>query len=958
MITRRETLQLATLGAASLAAGCAPISNDISTQASEPASATSSTPSSSAPAASHGITIEPLNSAITKTWDAQYYPITYASPEEAKAAAELVAQEIEAEGIVLIKNDVPATPYVDTAPQATQETTVPQAAVAPLAAALPLAENEPIALLGRSAVDTIFGGTGAAAVDMDACHSIADALRAAGFVLNEDILSWIEQELPNHPRAQVGQLDHPDTVTHYIGEIPPASCPFDLAAAVRDSTAIVCLGRPGAEGDDLSLNLLDDLASERKSSFVPNAETERYVEGQHQLELTAEEIELLSLVRAHAAKLIVVLNMATTFELGPLFEQGGPCEADAILTIGLVGGVGTQALAEILSGRIVPSGRTCDTWARDFTATPSFANFGNHTYTDVTNHYTQLGSGAHFVEYAEGIYVGYRWFETAAYEGAINYDESVCVPFGHGLSYTTFEQELISVEVVENEVSAHVAVINTGSFEGKDVVQLYFSAPWEPGHAEKSTVVLVGFAKTSLLAPGEREELLVSWRVDEMANYHAEEQAWVLDKGSYVVSLRANSHLILAEQELTFDETYFETDSATGAPIENRFADCDDYLDRNVLCLSRADFAGTFPLPAQDKTTSEVGISVEQYDAELAQDPTDEMPPTKAKRQLALIDLRGRPMEDPAWDVLLDQLTPEDMRTIVANNIYGTPAAGSVLKPITKDGDGPAGIAYFYEPTGHCAYPCEYVVAQTWNTELARAMGEALGDEALACGMMGWCAPALNTHRSPFGGRNFEYYSEDPLLAGRLGTAAVEGAFSCGVYSQMKHFCLNDQDSNRCWHLLTWAGEQAIREIYARPFELVVKEARGTLPYLNAETGERDELEMSAATAVMSSYNYIGTTWAGGRSSLVTGLLRDEWGFEGYVVSDWSFYDYMEKNQAIMAGTDINFTSEETTGTMVDASSSTAVSAMRRSMHHYLYTLANSNAVNGRPPRALICVEN
>ena len=330
------------------------------------------------------------------------------------------------------------------------------------------------------------------------------------------------------------------------------------------------------------------------------------------------------------------------------------------------------------------------------------------------------------------------------------------------------------------------------------------------------------------------------------------------------------------------------------------------------------------------------------------------MPKTREKNGVSLIDLRGRPMDDPLWELLLDQLHPNVMSIILNNHSYGSDSVPSVGKPRTFEGDGPAGISVYVSDKGHCGFPGEYLLAQTWDADLARRMAEAIGQEMLLAGMSGWCAPAMNCHRSPFGGRNFEYFSEDPLLAGTLATAEVEGAFSCGVYSQMKHFCLNDQDTNRCAHLLTWASEQAIREIYARPFEIVVKRARGSVPYLDDATGERKEYEVGAAKAVMSSYNYIGSTWAGGCEALCTGLLRDEWGYDGHVVSDWTLYDYTDKNQAFYAGTDVNFTTTAQTGEMSDSDSATAILAMRRAMHRYLYSVANSNAVNGEAPT--VCV--
>ena len=481
------------------------------------------------------------------------------------------------------------------------------------------------------------------------------------------------------------------------------------------------------------------------------------------------------------------------------------------------------------------------------------------------------------------------------------------------------------------------------------MAELYAMAPARQG-VEKSAAVLVAFAKTDELAPGEAAELELRCCERDLASWDVSAGCWVLDAGSYAISLRSDSHTVIDQRELSLGEKRFQTDSATGNPVKNRFDDVTDYMDAYVTQLSRADFAGTFPAPAQDKTAASVGLALKEYDVAEHVDPSDEMPLTREKNGISLSDLRRRPMDDPLWEKLLDQLGTNVMTIILNNHDHGTDSVDSVGKPRTFEGDGPAGIGIFVDDGGHCGFPSEYAVAQSWDCDLVRRMGEAMADEMLITGMNGWHAPAMNTHRSPFGGRDFEYYSEDPLLAGTLGTAMVEAVFSRGIYAQMKHFCLNDQDTNRSAHLLTWANEQAIREIYARPFEIVVKNARGSIDYLDDQTGERKTRGMSAAIAVMSSYNYVGSTWAGGSKALCTELLRDEWGFEGHVVSDWSLYDYTNKNQAFYAGTDVNLTTTLTTGQMQDAESATAVKAMRRCMHHYLYSIANSNAMNGKPP--------
>ena len=905
-ITRRAALTLAGLALA----GCTPQDNT------DPDSQEDRIP-----------TFTKLTGAETKDWDALYYPAAYETIDEAREASEQVAVQVQAEGMVLLHN---------------RRNT------------LPLDPDSRITLVGRSAVDTVFGGTGAAGIDMDSCMSLLNGIKDAGLRVDTTAYNWIKRVYGDYPRGAVGHLDQPSTVSSYIGEIPWGDYPEDVQNTIDGTTCVVVLGRTSGEGDDLSTNLLYDLHSGESDTFLPNNETDNYVQGQHQLELTVEEYGLLAAVKARAKRMIVLLNCATTMELGPLVERNGDFEADAIVQIGFPGAVGCKAVGQLLTGEVCPSGRTCDTWAADFTTNPTMYNFGSHRYTDIDGFYNDLGSGAYFVEYEEGIYVGYRWYETAATEGFIDYDEAVVFPFGFGLSYTEFERVLNDVSVESGNVTMNVTVTNTGRRAGKDVVEAYFTAPWELGMPEKSSVVLAAFAKTDLLEPNGTQEIVLSWPLRQMASWSTELGAFLLDEGSYEISLRSDSHTVIDSRKINVPRTVYGIDSATGQNVVSRFSDMDAYLARNCTQLSRGNFAETFPSRKGNRIAADCGLTLAPYDASTRIDLADEMPILRGDFNLELIDMRGKSPDDPLWELLLDQLSVKDMTSVLANDIYGNPRLRSVGKPETVEPDGPAGFAYMNAPTGHAAYPSGYIQSQTWNTELMRTMGEAVGEEALTAGYCGWCAPAINLHRSPFGGRTFEYLSEDPTLAGKMARGIVEGAASKGVYCQCKHFCLNEQDTNRCWHLLTWASEQAVRELYARPWEIVIKEARCELPLLDIDTGKQKTMAWPGATAVMSSYNFVGSVWAGGRESLVTGLLRDEWGFSGYVVSDWSFYDYMEKNQAIYAGTDVNFTSEGSTGEMADTESATALLAMRRAMRHYLFTVANSNAMNGLVPTVRI----
>lgn len=872
----------------------------------------------------------------SEDWDTAYYDSEYRGRGAATEDANALVQEVEAEGIVLMKNDNDA---------------------------LPLASGTTVSLLGRYAADPVYGGAGSGTVDPDDCVTLYQGIADAGLTINDTAYNWIAENYENYPKAAI-TMDDPTTASYYIGEIPWSDYSADAQASINGTTALVVIGRGGGEGGDLSTDLLGDVNSGVSSNFTANAETANYVEGQHKLELTAEERSLIQAAKESCDKVIVIINASTTMEIGELVD--GDLAVDAILEVGSLGASGAGAVGQVLTGEVNPSGRTTDLWAADFTADPTFANFGGKQYTDVSNYYASNPNGtptegtAYFVEYAEGIYYGYRYYETAAVEAAngnydgFDYDSAVVFPFGYGLSYTTFEQTLDSVENDGENITATVTVTNTGSVAGKDVVQLYYTAPYEQGGLEKSAVVLGGFTKTNELAPGESQTVEVTYAVSDMASWDSSQGAYVQDAGDYVISLRNNSHDVIAEETLALDAAVYDTDDATGAELSNQFDDCTEYMENNVQCMSRSDFAGTFPVAAADKTAAECGISFEEYDATAHEDSDAVMPTTGANNGLSLIDMRGLDYDDEAWESLLDQLTVDDMTTLLNDNAYNTPAIASVSKPETSDPDGPAGFTSLTGSTGNCAWCSEYVMAQTWNTELMYRVGLMIGQEALASGYNGWYAPAMNTHRSPFAGRNFEYYSEDGVLAGNIGAAVVSGAAQNGVYSYIKHFALNDQESYRVQHICTWATEQTIRECYLKPFEIVVKNASYTEKYISDDQGTVTEVERPAATAVMSSFNYIGATWAGGRESLLTNVLRNEWGFQGMVITDFNLYGYMDKDQALAAGGDLELTYSAMTGAYSNTSSATVVTNLRNAAHNVLYTTVNSNMMQGMAPGSVV----
>ncbi len=869
----------------------------------------------------------------TEDWDTEYYTSDYRGRNQATVAAEELTATVESEGAVLLKNDNDA---------------------------LPLSTDTTISLLGRYAADPVYGGAGSGTVDASSCVTLYNGIAAAGFTINDTAFNWISENYSNYPKAEI-TMDSPSTASYYIGEIPWDAYSSDAQSSIAGTTAVVVIGRGGGEGGDLSRNLLEDLNSGVSSAFTANDETANYVEGQHELELTVEEKSLIAAAKANCDKVVVLVNASTTMELGPLME--GEYEVDAILEVGSLGASGATGVGQILSGAVNPSGKTTDLWAADFTADPTFGNFGGEQYTDVSGYYTSNATNvasdgtAYFVEYEEGIYYGYRYYETAAVEAengnydGFDYDSAVVFPFGYGLSYTTFDETLDGVTVEDGVVTATVTVTNTGDVAGKQVVELYYSAPYTAGGIEKSAVVLGAFDKTSLLEPGASETVELTYDVRDMSSWDSSANggkgAYVLDAGDYVISLRSDSHNVIAEETVSLDAEEYTTDDATGTELENQFSESTEYMEANCENFSRADFAGTFPVAAEDKTAESVGVTFEEYDADANLDADAEMPTTGADNGLMLVSLRGLDYDDEAWDLLLDQLTVSEMASLLNDDAYNTPAIESINKPETADPDGPAGFTSLTGPTGNCAWVSEVVMAQTWNVDLMYEVGLMVGQEALASGYNGWYAPATNTHRSPFAGRNFEYFSEDPLLAGKICSAEVSGAAQNGVYAYVKHFALNDQESYRIQHIATWASEQTMREIYLRPFEITVKESTYELKYISDDEGTVSTKTMPACTAIMSSFNYIGSTWAGANEALLTNVLRNEWGFQGMVITDFNLYGYMDKDASLAAGGDLQLTYSSMTGEYSNTNDASVVARMREATHHVLYTVVNSNAMNG-----------
>ena len=823
--------------------------------------------------------------------------------DETAAAGKQLSSDIGDEGVVLLKN---------------QDGT------------LPLTEKK-LNVFGWASTNPCYGGTGSGGVDSSQSISLLAGLENAGFELNTELSDFYTDY---NTVRETGSLDGNTNWTlpepsadSYTAEM------MDNAKAFSD-TALIVIARIGGEGDDLPT----DMSTVKYITDEPGMAHEGdFVAGQTYLELSKTERDLVDLVTSNFDNVIVLYNGANAFELGWVDEYEN---IRGVVTVAGPGQDGFGSLGRVLSGEVNPSGRLADTYVYDLTKTYNFNNIGSFLY-DNTQEFadkdTDLYNLVSFVNYTEGIYVGYKFYETAAVEGLIDYDTTVQYPFGYGLSYTTFEQKMSDLQVSEDgSVSFDVTVTNTGSVAGKDVVEVYFTPPYTNGGVEKAEVNLLDFGKTGLLDPGASETLTFTFNEEDLASYDdLVNRAYVLEKGTYNISIRSDSHTVLDSRDFVKDSTVVYDQDNPRSTDQIAATNVFDDARGNVTYLSRADhfanYAEATAAPASYSMPDDVKavfLNNDTYNPEDYNNPDDVMPTTGASNGVMLADLAGKDYDDPLWNDLLDELTVEDMGTLIAKAGFSTIEIPSIGKVATNEIDGPSGLHSFFNPNmkGY-SYPAPTTLACTWNKELAHRLGELIGTEASEVGVNGWYGPAMNIHRSAFSGRNFEYYSEDAQLSGEMAAQTVAAAQERGVYCFLKHFALNDQELNRNNQLCVWANEQAIREIYLKAFELPVKEGH--------------------ATAAMAAFNYIGHEWAGGSSALMKTVLRQEWGFRGMVLTDAALdgYNYINGDQAIRNGTDAILNPDLVEETSVhDQTSATSVLAMRDASHNILYAVANSNA--------------
>ena len=828
--------------------------------------------------------------------------------DETYAASREVAEQIAEEGIVLLKNENNA---------------------------LPLSDTKKINVFGWGSTQPVYGGSGSGDVDASTAVSLLQGLKDAGFELNDNLTEFYVNYRSDRP--EVGMFEADWTI------VQPTMEDYDNAGIIEEAkafsdTALVVLTRSGGEGLDLP-NIYSNECKYNKSQMgqdiVYSTQEDDLDSSKNYLELSNREKALIDRLNSEFSNIVVIVNSANAMELGFLNDYDN---VNGCLWVAGTGRYGFSSLGKILSGEVNPSGRTADTFVYDLMNTPTSNNFGEFTYEN-SDEITEGTGVAKFVNYVENIYVGYKFYETAAAEGFINYDEYVQFPFGYGLSYTSFERKIADFTNDGSTVTMTIDVTNTGNVAGKDVEEIFFNPPYTNGGIEKASANLIEFEKTDIIEPGKTETVTVSFQLEDMASYDSEGHGcYVLEKGDYIVSLNSDSHNVIDSRTITVEKDVIYDDSHDGARSTDTVAATNhfDSAKGHVTYLSRKDgFANYEEATAAPSDFTMTADEMETYQCKANFDAADydnadaQMPTTDAKNGVKLEDMKGLAFDDPKWDELLDNLTVDEMVNMVTDGGFKSTAMTSIDAPQSIDADGPAGLKSNYNSNQGTAFNAAVMIASTWNKDLAYSRGTQMGKEGRELGITGWYGPAMNTHRSAFSGRNFEYYSEDGTLAGIMGGLEVKAATEQGMMVYLKHFALNDQETNRTAGICTWTTEQALREIYLKAFESSFKDGK--------------------SLAVMSSFNSIGAQWAGSSKSLLVDTLREEWGFHGAVITDAmdplaSFY--MDLNRGIRSGLTkgLSFAADPTL--VSNTEDAGTVIALRDAAHENLYAQVNSSAMD------------
>lgn len=825
------------------------------------------------------------------------------SDETNEEAAE-VAEEIMEDGIVLLKNE----------------------------SLLPLNETKKLNIFGWESINPAYGGAGSGGInDLYDIVSLNQGLENAGFSINQELVDFYNNYGADNPEMSIQKQ------SWTLPEPPVDTYSDELIKSAKEysDVAVVVLSRKAGEGhNDIPMDV-------RKAAYDNNSdEYDDFPEGEHYLQLSQTERDMVDMVCSNFDNVIVVYNGANQFELG--FADEYPQIKSVVWCPG-TGNVGFNALGKVFSGEVNPSGKTPDTFIYDMTTAPWWNNAEKTEYTNLAdlavegmNAGTAQVYAPAFTNYVEGIYVGYKYYETAAQEGAIDYDKTVQYPFGYGLSYTEFEQKMGELEEKDGQISVDVEVTNTGDVAGKDVVEVYYKPPYTNGRIEKSSANLIEFEKTNLLQPGESQTVTVTFSIEDMASYDENNaKAYILEKGDYVISINSDSHTVLDQKTYTADKDVVYKGENKRASDDTAATNVFEDAKGDVTYLSRTDHFANYEEATAAPASAELGEPYaseyhlnSNFDKTTYLNDEDVMPTTGADNGLTLADMRDADYDDPRWEKLLDQLTVDEMSNMIAMAGYQTAAMDSVGKVGTLDFDGPAAINNNFTGVGSIGFPIEVVVASTWNKELAQAWGECMGKISQEMGAEGWYAPGMNTHRTAFGARNYEYFSEDGVLAGNMGAKAVEGARKYGIYSYIKHFALYEGNAKM---VSVWSNEQAIREIYLKPFEISVKQG--------------------GANAVMVSWSFLGDKWTGECSNLMNTVLREEWGFRGMALTDFfrnNGHGFMNADAALANGVDVmlsTFNGEE--NNVANPEHPTSVLQMRNACKNVMYTVVSSWAYDG-----------
>mgnify|MGYP000181686641 CR=1 FL=1 len=833
----------------------------------------------------------------------------YTLSDATVSKANELAKDVQSEAVTLLKNDDSNLPL----------------------------SGKKVNVFGWGSTNPVYGGTGSGSMSKQyKTVSLLDGMKQAGLKTNTELSKLYTDYRKDRP--EVGMFAQDWT----LPEVPAKQYSDKLVSDAKDFSdeAVVVLTRVGGEGADLPTDMKAKGITYKNNS----KDYDDFQKGESFLQLSKTERDMIDLVTSNFKKVTLVYNGANTFQFDFLNDYP---QIQSVVWCPPAGQTGFSALGEVLAGETNPSGKTSDTFLKNLTKSVSYNNFGKFEYTNMADKAAKykgftgddVTAIPGFVNYSEGIYVGYKFYETASDEGLINYDDTVAFPFGYGLSYTSFDQKLDSVKYKGGKVTVTATVTNTGDKAGKDVVEVYYNPPYTDGGIEKASKNLAGFEKTKELQPGESQKVTVKFDDDDMASYdYKGAKAYMLEKGDYDISIQSDSHHVIDHKAITVKDTVtYDSDSNTHNGDKTVATNQFDDVAGDVTYLSRADHFANYKEATAAPTNFKMSDKAKEtfynnsnYDPKKFDKDSDKMPTTGAKNGLKLSDMYGKDYDDADWDKLLDQLTFDDMDNLIANGGYGTQAVKSVGKIQLTDADGPASLNNNFTGVGSIGFPASTAFACTWNKDLAKQFGEMIGDMAHDMHVAGWYAPAMNIHRNAFSGRTFEYFSEDSLLSGVMASSEISGAKSKGVYSFMKHFALNDQETKRTEMLCTWTNEQAMREIYLKPFEMSVKEG--------------------GAQAVMSSFNYIGNTYAGADSALLQTVLRGEWGFKGFVLTDYfGGYGYQNADQEVRAGNDSMLATTKITNHITDKSA-TSVKAMRQAAHNILYTAANSwQYANGEP---------